>query len=117
MVCLPALTVMKLPYRILVLDDDEAALVGIVELLRESGYVVAAAETYDSAKRLLASKGQTWTEIDLEASSARRTEMIERGGRRTVPQIWIGGEHVGGSDELHALERAGGLDPLLAKAS
>jgi CheY-like chemotaxis protein len=44
---------MKLPYRILVLDDDEAALAGIVELLRESGYIVAAAETYDTAKRLL----------------------------------------------------------------
>ena len=68
----------------------------------------------DMAKRLLASKGQTWTEIDIEAEPGRRDEMIERSGRKTVPQIWIGDRHVGGFDDLAALDRAGGLDPLLA---
>jgi glutaredoxin 3 len=51
--------------------------------------------------------------VDLEP--ARRDEMVARSGQRTVPQIWIGSRHVGGSDELHALERAGELDSLLAK--
>jgi glutaredoxin 3 len=68
----------------------------------------------DMAKRLLAGKGQRWTEIDVEADPARRDEMIERSGRRTVPQIWIGERHVGGFDDLAALDRAGHLDPLLA---
>lgn len=67
----------------------------------------------DMAKRLLASKGQTWTEIDVEADARRRDEMIERSGRRTVPQIWIGERHVGGFDDLAELERAGQLDALL----
>jgi len=67
----------------------------------------------DSAKRLLTSKGQTWTEIDIETEPARRNEMIERSGRSTVPQIWIGERHVGGFDDLAALDRAGELDDLL----
>jgi thioredoxin reductase (NADPH) len=67
----------------------------------------------DMAKRLLAGKGQRWTEIDIEADPARRDEMIERSGRRTVPQIWIGERHVGGFDDLAALDRAGELDALL----
>jgi thioredoxin reductase (NADPH) len=67
----------------------------------------------DMAKRLLAGKGQRWTEIDVEAEPARRDEMIERSGRRTVPQIWIGERHVGGFDDLAALDRAGELDALL----
>ncbi len=66
-----------------------------------------------AAKRLLASKGQTWQEIDIEAEPARREEMIQRSGRRTVPQIFIDGRHVGGFDDLAALDRAGELDPLL----
>jgi len=65
------------------------------------------------AKRLLAAKGQTWTEIDIEAEAGRRTEMIERSGRRTVPQIWIGARHVGGFDDLAALDHTGQLDGLL----
>ncbi len=68
----------------------------------------------DMAKRLFSAKGQQWTEFDVEAEPARRNEMVERSGRRTVPQIWIGDRHVGGFDDLYALERAGGLDPLLA---
>ena len=67
----------------------------------------------DMAKRLLAGKGQRWTEIDIEAEPARRDEMIERSGRRTVPQIWIGERHVGGFDDLAALDREGALDDLL----
>jgi thioredoxin reductase (NADPH) len=70
----------------------------------------------DRAKRLLAAKGQSWTEIDVEASEAARDEMIERSGLRTVPQIFIGDRHVGGFDELAALDAAGGLDPLLGIA-
>jgi len=66
------------------------------------------------ARRLLASKGASVEEIDVEATPARRTEMITRSGRRSVPQIFIGDTHVGGSDDLAALEAAGKLDSLLA---
>ena len=66
------------------------------------------------ARALLASKGVDVVEIDVEAEPARRTEMTERSGRRTVPQIFIGDHHVGGCDDLHALDAAGDLDPLLA---
>ncbi|MFN3824794.1 MAG: glutaredoxin 3 [Pseudorhodobacter sp.] len=68
-----------------------------------------------AAKRLLASKGVAYTEIDVMSDPARRAEMTRRAnGGRTVPQIFIGGEHVGGSDDLHALDRARRLDALLA---
>lgn len=66
------------------------------------------------AKSLLAGKGVTWQEIDIEAEPERREEMIARSGRTTVPQIFIGPRHAGGCDDLHALEAAGGLDTLLA---
>jgi len=66
------------------------------------------------AKRLLDAKGVAYEDIDIDADSARRNEMASRaGGRRTVPQIFIDGHHVGGCDELHALEREGRLDPML----
>ena len=67
------------------------------------------------AERLLRSKGVSDIEkvrVDLEPK--RRDEMVERTGRRTVPQIYVGDRHVGGFDDLAALDRAGGLDPLLA---
>jgi len=68
-----------------------------------------------SAKALLKRKGVEFTEIDLSNERERRDEMIERAnGQMTVPQIFIGPVHVGGSDDLHALERAGKLDILLA---
>lgn len=67
-----------------------------------------------SARELLASKHASVQEIDIEAQPEQRAEMIRRSGRRTVPQIFIGERHIGGSDELHALDAAGGLDPLLA---
>jgi glutaredoxin 3 len=68
-----------------------------------------------AAKDLLGRKGVAFTEIDVEEDPARRQEMIQRaGGRFTVPQIFIGDTHVGGCDDLHALEREGKLDALLA---
>ena len=68
----------------------------------------------DRARRLLARKGVAFTEIDVESAPEKRTEMQNRSGRRSVPQIFIGDQHVGGSDDLHALEDAGKLDALLA---
>jgi glutaredoxin 3 len=68
-----------------------------------------------AAKRLLAQKGASYTEIDVGADPSRRPEMVQRAnGGRTVPQIFIDDAHVGGCDDLFALERAGKLDPLLA---
>ncbi|RMG47004.1 MAG: glutaredoxin 3 [Acidobacteria bacterium] len=68
------------------------------------------------AKDLLASKGVTWTEIDVIAEPERFSEMVQRaGGRTTAPQIFIGGRHVGGSDDLAALEARGELDTLLGE--
>lgn len=68
-----------------------------------------------SAKALLKRKGVAFTEIDLAGNWEKRDEMIQRAhGRTTVPQIFIGPVHVGGSDDLHTLERAGKLDALLA---
>ena len=67
------------------------------------------------AKRLLEQKGAAFTEVDVMADAARRDEMVARAhGRQTVPQIFIDGKHIGGCDELYALDCAGGLDPLLA---
>ena len=68
-----------------------------------------------AAKRLLNGKGAAFTEIDVMRQPDKRQEMMSRAhGRHTVPQIFIGGTHVGGCDELYALERAGKLDGLLA---
>lgn len=66
------------------------------------------------AKRLLTKKGVAFDEIDVGARPALRAEMEERSGRQTVPQIWIGDAHVGGCDDLYALDDAGRLDPMLA---
>jgi len=68
-----------------------------------------------AAKRLLDEKGINFSEIDVLQDPARKPEMIERaGGRRTVPQIFIGPDHIGGCDDLFDLERQGKLDALLA---
>ncbi len=68
-----------------------------------------------AAKRLLDEKGVSYAEINVLTDPARKAEMIARAnGGRTVPQIFIGDAHVGGYDDLYALERAGRLDPLLA---
>ena len=67
------------------------------------------------AKALLESKHVPFTEIDIMEQTSRRPEMIQRaGGRTSVPQIFIGDHHVGGCDDLYALDSAGKLDPLLA---
>ena len=67
------------------------------------------------AKRLLDGKGVAYVEIDVFSDPAAREQMMARAnGRHTVPQIFVGETHVGGSDELHALERNGKLDTLLA---
>ena len=65
------------------------------------------------ARSLLESKGVAFTEIDIEAVPGARGEMRSRSGRSSVPQIFIGGTHIGGSDELHALDAAGRLDLVL----
>lgn len=68
----------------------------------------------DRARALLTRKGATFTEIKIDEDAARRDEMLRlSGGRRTVPQIFIGDLHVGGFDDLYALDRKGELDPLL----
>ena len=67
------------------------------------------------AKSLLASKGVEVVEYDISMGGPKRAEMIQRAnGRTTVPQVFIDDRHIGGSDDLAALDRAGGLDPLLA---
>ncbi|HEU4968875.1 glutaredoxin 3 [Sphingomonas sp.] len=69
------------------------------------------------AKRLLDGKGAAYTEYDITMGGPKRAEMIQRAnGRITVPQVFIDGHHVGGSDDLAALDARGGLDPLLKAA-
>lgn len=66
-----------------------------------------------AAKGLLREKGVSWREIDIGNDEAARNEMVTRSGRRTVPQIFIGAQHVGGFDDLAALDQRGQLDALL----
>ena len=76
---------------------------------------IAALRFCHAAKRLLNEKGISFAEVDVLAQPERKSEMITRAnGGRTVPQIFIGDTHVGGCDDLYALERAGKLDALLA---
>jgi glutaredoxin 3 len=78
-------------------------------------YTTALCGYCHAAKRLLTQKGVAFSEIDVGADPALRARMVQRSnGGRTVPQIFIGDTHVGGCDDLFALERAGRLDPLLA---
>jgi glutaredoxin 3 len=70
-----------------------------------------------AARNLLHSKKVQWTEISLNAEPEKRAEMMERAGRRTVPQIFIGDTHVGGYDDLNALNQEGSLDRLLGADS
>ena len=67
------------------------------------------------AKGLLDRKGAAYEEMDVMMDEKRRAEMRDRSKRSTVPQIFINGQHIGGSDELAALEQAGKLDPMLAQ--
>jgi glutaredoxin 3 len=67
------------------------------------------------AKKLLDSKGVQYTEYNLDGDEAGRSKMAERtGGRKSVPQIFIDGNYIGGCDDVHALDRAGKLEPMLA---
>ena len=67
-----------------------------------------------AAKALLDKKGVTYSEVDVSQDPNLRSAMTKRaGGSRTVPQIFIGGKHIGGCDDLHALDYEGALDPLL----
>lgn len=77
-------------------------------------YCTAACPYCQSAERLLADKGAEVEKVRVDLAPERRKEMMQRSGRRTVPQIWIGDRHIGGCDDLYALEREGKLDPLLA---
>jgi glutaredoxin 3 len=76
-------------------------------------YLTASCPFCQSADRLLEEKGVAVERIRVDLEPARRLEMMQKSGRRTVPQIWIDQLHVGGCDELYALDRAGELDPLL----
>jgi len=71
----------------------------------------------ERARALLRSKGVAFEEIDIESRPGAREEMVARSGRRTVPQIFINQAHVGGCDDLIALEDAGRLDPLLQETN
>jgi len=77
-------------------------------------YTTAVCPFCMQAERLLKSKGVEIEKIRVDLDPPRRQEMMQRTGRRTVPQIYVGSHHVGGYDDLAALDRAGGLDPLLA---
>jgi glutaredoxin 3 len=76
-------------------------------------YTTAVCPYCQMAERLLRSKGVDVEKVRVDLEPARRAEMMDKTGRRTVPQIYIGDTHVGGYDDLAALDRAGGLDPLL----
>ena len=78
-------------------------------------YTTAVCPYCVNAERLLKSKGvQDIEKIRVDLDPQQREEMMRKSGRRTVPQIWIGDRHVGGCDDLYALDRAGQLDALLA---
>jgi glutaredoxin 3 len=67
-----------------------------------------------AAKELLTKKGAAFDEISIDGAAEQRDIMVKRTGKTSVPQIFIGDKHVGGCDDLHALDAAGKLDPLLA---
>lgn len=76
-------------------------------------YVTSWCPYCERARELLERKGAPFELINIEQHAGARAQMMARSGRHTVPQIFIGDTHVGGSDDLHALDAAGGLDPLL----
>ena len=76
-------------------------------------YATASCPFCQSAERLLVAKGAEIEKIRVDLQPERRAEMRQKSGRHTVPQIWIGSRHIGGCDDLYALEREGKLDPLL----
>jgi glutaredoxin 3 len=76
-------------------------------------YATATCPFCQSAERLLRQKGAEIEKVRVDLDPARREEMMRKSGRRTVPQIWIDDRHIGGCDDLYALDREGALDPLL----
>lgn len=79
-------------------------------------YCTAACPFCQAAERLLVQKGVAIEKVRVDRQPELRAEMTKKaGGRRTVPQIWIGSRHVGGCDDLYELDRKGELDPLLGK--
>ncbi|HEV7476303.1 MAG TPA: glutaredoxin 3 [Burkholderiales bacterium] len=80
-------------------------------------YCTAACPFCQSAERLLVEKGARIEKVRVDLEPGRRGEMTQKSGRHTVPQIWIGERHIGGCDDLHALDRKGGLDSLLEATS
>lgn len=77
-------------------------------------YTSAACGYCVAAKNFLKSRGIAWDEVRIDLDPTERQRMVERAGRTSVPQIFVGETHVGGYDDLMALHRAGGLEPLLA---
>ncbi len=80
-------------------------------------YTTAVCPYCVAAKNFLKSKGRAWTEIRVDLEPAEREKMVARTRRTSVPQIFVGATHVGGYDDMIALHRAGGLDPLLESAA
>ena len=80
-------------------------------------YCTSACPFCQAAERLLVEKGVKIDKVRVDLEPARRAEMQQKSGRRTVPQIWIGERHIGGCDDLYDLDRQGGLDPLLKAVS
>ena len=80
-------------------------------------YTTAVCPYCVAAKNFLKSRGASWEEVRVDTDLARRQEMLDRAKRTSVPQIFIGDVHVGGYDDMVALDRAGGLAPLLQEAS
>jgi glutaredoxin 3 len=76
-------------------------------------YCTSACPFCQSAERLLVEKGASIEKVRVDLVPERRSEMMQKSGRHTVPQIWIGERHIGGCDDLYDLERLGGLEPLL----
>jgi glutaredoxin 3 len=76
-------------------------------------YCTSACPFCQSAERLLVQKGASIEKVRVDLEPERRGEMMQKSGRQTVPQIWIGERHIGGCDDLYALDRKGGLDSLL----
>ena len=76
-------------------------------------YATASCPYCVAARGLLQSKSVQWTEVSIDVQPEKRAEMMQRSGRHTVPQIFIGDRHIGGFDDLSLLDRRGELDPLL----
>lgn len=87
---------------------------GIVEMSKVVMYTTEFCPYCVNAKRLLSAKGASVNELRVDLEPDLRKDMMNKSGRRTVPQIWIGDVHVGGFDELWTLDRSGELDALLA---